>query len=333
MQHFFTFFDSYYLLRGMALYRSLKRHCPEFTLWIVCYDQACHDFYTGLALPEVRLITEADFEGDDPRLAKAKQERSRVEYYFTCTATIFRHLFERDPSIDLLTYLDADLYFYANPALMFEGLGDFSVAITPHRFPAGYEHLANHGKYNAGFAVFRNDARGRACLDWWRERSIEWCFDVLDGDRYANQKYLDQFPVLFQGVAEIQHPGVNLAPWNLAGQAVTVQDGEVRVGDHPLVFYHFHGLKKLKPWLFDPNLSPYGARPTSAVRRAIYAPYLDALRELDVEFAQVSGQTTVGQGHRLSDSTVHPVRAMARAVLAQTELAKRVLGGHCLVYR
>lgn len=329
--HFFTFFDSYYLLRGLALYRSLKRHCREFTLWVLCYDEASRDVLSRLNYPEIRLLAETDVESHEPRLRQVKLERSRVEYFFTCTAAIFDYLFTREPAIDLLTYVDADTYFYADPALMYEGLESMSVYIAPHRFPKGLEGHEEFGRFNAGYAAFRNDQRGRACLAWWRERCIEWCHDRLDGERYANQKYLDKFPQLFEGVAVLEHPGVDLAPWNLAAFPVSVRDGEVFAGGNPVVFYHFHGLKMIRPWLFDPSLGNYGAKLTRPIREAIYGPYIAAMREIDAEVCHLVGKSQVGSGHRYGSKGL--LRAVLRRGKESVRLAVRIISGQCLLYR
>ena len=88
MDCFCTYFDQNYLPRGLALYRSLREHCPGFKLWVLCMDEATHQVLTQLDLPEVEPISLKDFEKDDEPLLAAKQNRSQVEYYFTCTPSL-----------------------------------------------------------------------------------------------------------------------------------------------------------------------------------------------------------------------------------------------------
>lgn len=99
------------------------------------------------------------------------------------------------------------------------------------------------GVYNVGWLTWRRDARAYECLSWYRRKSLEWCYDASDGERYADQKYLDFWTSRFSGIHSIDHKGVNLAPWNVGNYRISTSDEKIYVDDDPLVFYHFHGLK------------------------------------------------------------------------------------------
>ena len=101
MRYFCTYFDRHYLVRGLALYNSLTKHCPDFKLWILCLDLSSHDELVRLNLPKVSLLTLDELERDDPALRQAKTNRSRVEYYFTCTPSLPLLILRIDPTIDL----------------------------------------------------------------------------------------------------------------------------------------------------------------------------------------------------------------------------------------
>jgi hypothetical protein len=277
VRFFCTYFDSNYLPRGLALYRSLRRHCPSFRLWVLCMDRACYDTLAALALPEVTPVALEAFERGDEALLAAKRNRSTVEYYFTCTPSLALYVLARWPEVDVVTYLDADLFFFASPAPLEAELADGSIAIIAHRFPPEQRDRERYGIYNVGYLSFRRDERGLACLRWWRERCIEWCYDQAEEGRFADQKYLDDWPGRFAGTVVLQHPGANLAPWNLAGHALVEEHGEVRVDGQPLLFYHFHGFRQLNHWLFDHSLDEYGVIPSDLVLHRIYMPYIREL--------------------------------------------------------
>jgi hypothetical protein len=184
---------------------------------------------------------------------------------------------ERYPEVDLLTYLDSDLFFFADPELLYEEIGENSVALIGHRFPPHLQEMEDHGKYNVGWLSFRRDEPGLACLKWYRERCNEWCYDRVEEGRFADQKYLDYFPGKFPGVIELEHKGANLAPWNIANYTLTRNAAAVMVDEHPLIFYHFQGIKQVWGPLYDSGLFGYRAALSPLIREAIYKPYLASL--------------------------------------------------------
>ena len=278
--HFFcTYFDENYLPRFLALYRSLRSCQVEFQLWALCFDVPAYQRVAALQLPGVEPIRLADFESANPELLAVKGERSRAEYYFTCTPSLPLFVLERWPHVDLITYLDADLFFFAHPRPVFEELAGASVGIIGHRLSPANRSLRRFGIYNVGWVSFRQDAEGVRCLRWWRERCIEWCHDRVEEHRYADQKYLDDWPERFGGVRVLEQKGANLAPWNIANYRIDERESGVRVDGDPLVFFHFQGFQQITPWLFNSNFGLYHTRPSARVRRAVIGPYIAALRE------------------------------------------------------
>lgn len=302
-RHYCTYFDHRYLPLGLALHASLRRVAGEFTLWVLALDEEAAAFLDAAGLPSLRVVRLPQLEAFDPQLKATENTRSRVEYYFTCSPCLPRYLMDIE-GIGEVTYLDSDLWFLDSPQSVFDELGDGSVAIVPHRFsgPAAHSH-AKHGRYNVGWLTFRNDADGRACLEWWRARCLEWCYDRVEPTRYADQKYLDYFEERFRGVRAITHPGANLAPWNVDGHTVTQDASGIRVDAHPLVFFHFQGLRRVAPGTYDSNLASYGARMTPALRHGVFEPYLCALRDAEaftVERLPAAGAQNLrrsGQSH------------------------------------
>ncbi len=244
-------------------------------------DSATHDTLDELNLPEIQLIALDEFERGDESLLGAKQNRSLLEYYFTCTPSLPLFILRNHPQVDLITYLDADLFFYSDPSPLFAQMGVESVAIIGHRFPQSLQHLHALGIYNVGWLSFRRDEHAHQCLSWWRERCNEWCCDHPDNGRFADQKYLDDWPTRFKGVIVLLHKGANLAPWNLANHQLKLKAKRPWVEDQPLIFFHFHSLRRITERLFDTNLAHYNVALSAFVRREIYAPYLRTLQEIE----------------------------------------------------
>jgi hypothetical protein len=230
-----------------------------------------------MRLPNVRLISLEEFEEDDPQLQATKSGRTRIEYYFTCTPSLPLYVLKHQTDIDIITYLDSDLFFFSEPSGLYEELQAGSVLIVPHRFPPRLKHFEKFGIYNVGLLAFRNDVFGRESLRWWRERCIEWCYDRVEGVRFADQKYLDDWPVRFGRVVVLAHKGGGLGPWNLTNEPLGRARETILVGREPLVFYHFQGLRRLGRWIYDTGLAQYGTVLSGAAKRGIYAPYIAEL--------------------------------------------------------
>lgn len=275
VQHYCTYFDHRYLPRGLALYESMRRHCEPFRLWVLCLSDEAHEFLRALALPGLMPVKLAELEAHDPELLRAKGNRTLIEYYFTCSSALMAGLFEMHPEIEVLTYLDSDLYFFHSPEPIFAEFRDASTYIVPHNFSKRNEDLLWGGLYNVGWVSFRRDADGLACLAWWRKACLEWCHDYVEGDKFGDQRYLEKFPGMFRRVAIARHPGVNVAPWNLDRYRLGVDaKGTPTVDGQPIIFFHFSGLKRISSILWRTSHRRFGAPMDRQVRGLLYAPYL-----------------------------------------------------------
>jgi hypothetical protein len=293
-RHYCTYFDIRYLQKGLLTYESLRRQSSrEIVLWILCLDEAVHATLTTANLPGVRLIRLGELELADRALAAAKSTRTLVEYYFTCTPCLPVFILDQNPDVADITYIDGDLYFFADPELVYSEIGDKSIGITPHRFSQKHRDREKLGLYNVAFNFFRRNEDGVACLNWWRERCIEWCYDRMEDGKFADQKYLNDWPTRFQGVKVLDNPGINLAPWNVEDVKLSVSKGKIHADGSLLIFYHFHALIFVSPGLFNPCWENYTIKPSFVLRFFVYQPYVDAYsnihRILNIELRSESG--------------------------------------------
>jgi SAM-dependent methyltransferase len=245
---FCTLFDVNYLPRGLVLYRSLADVCSDFRLRVFCMDDEVRELLDRLALPRLVPISLAELEAHDPALRAVKPTRTQVEYCWTATPAVCLHALERERDLDQITYLDADLMFFSEPAPVFDELAGDSVLIVPHRYASQWRHSeATSGRFNVQFLTFKRDERGLEVLRWWHDRCIEWCYARVEDGKMGDQKYLDEWPERFSGVHVLEHPGGGLAPWNVSRYELARQNGRVLVDGRPLVFYHYHSLRLLQP--------------------------------------------------------------------------------------
>jgi hypothetical protein len=277
-EHFCTYFDHRYAVKGLAMWRSLRTHHRAAALHVLCLSEACHAILDGLQLPDVHLYRLHDLELAHPDLLSAKRNRSLVEYYFTLTPYLPLHILEEGTDTPRVTYVDADLYFFADPRPILDEIGPRSIGLVEHRFPDSLSRLAEYGRFNVGWLTFANDECALSCLRTWRQQCLDWCYDRLENNRFAEQKYLDDWPSRCCSVAVIQHKGANLAPWNLDRFELTADDDGVRVDDEPLLFFHAHGFEPASPGrLRNLNLKTYGVEERPVIVDRIYGPYEQAL--------------------------------------------------------
>jgi hypothetical protein len=258
---FCTLFDINFLPRGLVLYRSLREVAPESSLRVFCMDEDTEVLLERMALPGLSTIGLDELEAHDTELRAVRSTRSQVEYCWTATPAICLYSLEREPEVQMITYVDADLMFFQNPRPLFDELGSGSILVTPHGTPPG-GHIVQ-------FLPFRRDEQGFAALRWWRDRCLEWCYDRAEGDKFGDQAYLDDWPKRFGGVRVLEHPGGAAGPWNDAGCRFEQQDDLVLVDGRPLIFYHYATLR-----LYDGPL-------VSLTRRGVLSGYYRSTPEAE----------------------------------------------------
>lgn len=276
MFSFCTYFDRNYLPQALSLYNSLEKSCPDFMLYTICLDDDSYQILSILTYPKMTLIKLAEIELKYPDLLFAKSNRSKVEYYFTLSPAMPLYIFEVY-SPKLLTYLDADLFFFSDPKPIFEEMGSCSIAIIEHKLHSYFSSMFVYGRFNVGWISFRNDEEGMACLKYWNQQCLEWCYKRLENGKFADQKYLDYWPNLYKNLKIINHKGANVAPWNLGNYNVKMRGDSILIDEQVLIFFHFHGLKK-----YLPNIYSVGYRITKVnhvSRLKIYNTYITNLLE------------------------------------------------------
>lgn len=278
---FCTYFDSRYLTRGLALLESLRRSPAPVRLHILCLDDEVWERLSAVPDDGVHLLSLAELERRDPELAAVRSERPGAAYYFTLTGAFCRAIFDGNPEINRLTYVDADLYFFQAPSAIFDQIGNASVAIVPHHFSKKNSFRRRYGLFNVGWLTWRRDQSGMSCLEDYRRQCLDWCYDYVDGDRFADQRYLDDWPVRYDNVCVLEHRGVNLAPWNLDSATLTFKGDEIWVDDVPLLFFHFHRFRLGADGTTQRNLAEYGViepRPDQSAVDRLYGLYEERLR-------------------------------------------------------
>lgn len=270
-EHFATLFDSKFLPIGMALHRSLQVHATPFHLWILCMDEVVERQLAELALPNVTLIPLRTVETEE--IKRVCPTRSTVEYCWTVTPFLPQFVFDLDPSVPRVTYVDSDLFFFDDPRVLLDELSGTAkhVLITEHAYAPQYDRASQYGRFCVQFNTFLNTSESRAVLRWWQERCLEWCYSRLEDGKFGDQKYLDVWPDIFGDVVHVcTQVAKTLAPWNVR---YFEEHGASSVNP---VFFHFHELR-----IRGPNtVQLYRGYRIGGVGMRYYRAYMEALRDV-----------------------------------------------------
>lgn len=291
MYNFCTLFNTNYLSRGIALYRSLENVCDDYHLYIFTFDDVCYELLNKLSFEKATVISLAEFE--DNELLEVKSGRTKTEYCWTSTSSTILYVLEKY-NVESCTYLDADLYFYSSPKPIFDELGGKSILITEHRYSPQYNKAKKSGKYCVQFITFKNDELGLKALRWWRGKCLKWCYNRYEGGKFGDQLYLDDWTTRFEGVHVMQNQGGGLAAWNVQQYKFFNENDSLfckekkSEKEFEVIFYHFHYLR-----FFKNNIIELGRRYLSNdVKKYFYKPYIKALEKIGKEISQIDAKAT-----------------------------------------
>lgn len=275
-----TFFDRKYAEKGVAMLRSLARHSTKTpVVYVAPMDDETRAILekqkTGF--PILRYVQYESMVRWRPRLDALRKERTVQEFFWTLGSQMAQYVMETfEPGS--LTYLDADMYFFSDPAVALDDAAKASIAITPHRFPAGREWQEVNGKYCVSWVSWRNDVVGRRCLEEWAYQVLQWCKYANEDGKFADQKYLDAWPKAFQGVHVFEDVAVWPAPWNIWAQEVGPGPA---VNGKRVVAYHAHETRRIGKGEYYTTGYPIREQD----RKHIYVPYLAELEAIHLEVA------------------------------------------------
>jgi hypothetical protein len=254
MRTYYTYFDSNYLVYGLALYNSLLQHSTEdFELYVLCLDDKAYDILLQTKLKKIKPLKLTELEKTDNLLKLARQrfkpENGSVNYShycyaFSCWFTIY--MLKNTQAKEIL-YIDSDIYFYSDPKHIFDetdSVPEKSVGLTKHRHVANYD--CPFGFYNVGVLYFKNNKIALEAAEWWFDAYVNGKFPqwATCGD----QKYLEGIEATFgtDNVYAIDRIG-HAAPWNFRYyQYDFYPENKIMWGreKQELVFVHF---SKFKP--------------------------------------------------------------------------------------
>lgn len=275
-RQYVTLFDKNYLTFGLTMYESLQRHSSRpFKLNVVAMDrQTAHNLYG------YKDIYVTYWEDLVKRMGIGLDRFKDRTWAQTCwtmaSVSLFAALWDHNEA----TYLDSDLYFFADPELCFEEMEDADVAIVPHNFPAhDAERLRPAGLYNVSWVTARNDEGFTLIGDWFR-KVVNKC----DAETCGDQRYLDEWPSAKDTKVHVfKSLGMGAGPWNAYTYEVTQQEEITRVVDDRLVFYHFHEFRR------EGRMNRTGYPINHGQAKLIYEPYEEHFDEVEKRVKSLPG--------------------------------------------
>ena len=245
MKIVFTITARNYLSLALTLGDSISILNPELLFYIYVVD--------GLDGIEVATLRHQIINvEDDPRLfSEANAFKYDVtEYCTSLKPAIFQTLFFDNKDCDLIYYLDPDVYVFNSLGKITDEFPDKSLFLSPHvnlcrvqdfNPIADRRHLWE-GIFNLGFCAIRRSNAGNFILEWWNDRLQSNCYaDHIDG-LHTDQKWMDYAPVYFkEDLKIVDHPGVNVAHWNLAERGISRSGDTLLCNTRRLIFFHFSG--------------------------------------------------------------------------------------------
>lgn len=237
-----------YLPKARALAESLSAAESHARLTL-CLNDRLPDWFEPATEPFAQVWQPADL-GYDPGWIF---QHNVMELCTAVKGRALRRLIAEEDA-DLILYLDPDVMVYNRLAPIADYLGDAAIGLVPHILAPEQTALgvqlteisvAAHGVYNLGHLILRPDDRGRAFADWWAKRLDEHCFDDRARGLFTDQRWVDLAPALFEGVAILKQPNLDVASWNIGNrtlrQATPGDPASFTVDGWPLLTYHFSG--------------------------------------------------------------------------------------------
>ena len=184
-----TVSDNNYLLKGLTLYESLKKHSKDFILHYLCIDEESYTSLKSFECASLKVYSVDSLIQKDPLLLNLKN--SEYKYFCWSLASYFsNYLLLKGNSI---TYIDSDIYFHDNIEVILNEIGSRDVGIFRHRqFPLST--YRPEGLYNVGVVHFKNTQLGISVSNWWTDAVLNKKYPQLA--TCGDQKYLDNFPNL-----------------------------------------------------------------------------------------------------------------------------------------
>ena len=217
---------------------AINKHHPTVQVHVIWVER-------GSSIPELNGVTNHGVSDLALNMAEITARYNIAEVCYLLKPIVGAYLIEHAPSINTWWYSDTDMYFvHTLPMTLFPEEASF--ALTPHLlnpaddgcYPSTFDTLRT-GLYNMGMFAFHANSTAMAILRWWGERTLEQGEEQTDMGWSSDQSWAQAIPHFFSDVHIINHPGVNVAFWNIHERSLHMVNKAIMAGDKPLICVHF----------------------------------------------------------------------------------------------
>ncbi|MEA5511312.1 hypothetical protein VB715_16180 [Crocosphaera sp. UHCC 0190] len=247
-----TLCSANYLAQAKTLGDSLLFHNPSYKFVIGLVDRIDDKldsyYWEPYELIELEQI-------GIPELDKMSDRYNIVELNTAVKPFYMEYLYQRDPNIESVIYLDPDIFIYNDFKDLENKLKSYNIIITPHSFTMDnadiniyYEKIMlRTGLYNLGFIATARSEETFRLLNWWKKRLEKYCFYQPGSGLFVDQIWGNFIPLYFEKVYIEKNPGYNVCYWNFFERSLSYSDDQYWVNSETkLTFFHFSGYNPLK---------------------------------------------------------------------------------------
>jgi len=245
-----TLCSANYLAHARTLGDSLREHNPDCHFVIGLVDRVPKELEPSYWAPFELIPVE---ELRLPQFADMVRKYNIVELNTAVKPFYMSYLYERNPTVDAVIYLDPDILDCGSFKALLDKLKNANIVLTPHS--CTYDDSAANihyekvmlwaGVYNLGFIATARSLVTDAFLKWWKIRTHNHCYyrPGVAGS-FFDQLWMDLAPLYFPGVHIETDPGYNMCYWNHFERRLAFRDGKYLVNEkHDLIFFHFSGYR------------------------------------------------------------------------------------------
>lgn len=290
MNCFATIVSANYLAYAKVLAESVRKYQPGTAFQVLIVDRSTDKIKSAVSSSGLTATYAEDLGISDFERIAFKYEL--VELNTALKPTFMKSLFAQ--GFEKVVYLDPDICLFSSLAPVLDALEDNDIVLTPHTVspamdgfrPSDIDFLRN-GTFNLGFIALRRSITAELMLNWWEERCLAYGFNDLGFGTFVDQKWIDLVPCYFDRVKILKHKGCNVAYWNLHEREVTGHDGNYRVDDVQLCFFHFSGVKADKKNILSRHQTRHAIVPHTTLAELVAAYCESLLRHGHDEYSSI----------------------------------------------